>query len=621
LQSVRLLCGLLLIWCIDKIPGRGEALKLGGFAGKLLFVDLCKQDISAKQPDETLARNYVGGLGVCIKLASDLIPLNVAPLSPQSVFVLGTGPLVGTNLPSASRVYVVSKLPASRTVGWCGAGGYTFGAQLKYAGYDHIIVTGRSDTPVYLFIEDERIEIRDASDLWGLDIEAAYDLICTTHKGPVGVLSIGPAGENKSTLSMAFVDRISTLGRGGFGAVMGSKNLKAIVVKGSGRLSVADHKRLNTISLSMIKTIKEYPHLKEWQDLGMYKAFPMGSLDEYKRMKVRRAACVSCPVGCKDIVRIPEGPCAGLKKHTSSAINLLTPIFYGMKNIWESVRLVTELDNYGLDMFEFFSLMGFARKLVTSGIIDLKTNEPEIEMESLSAMMVWVKKVAHREGTGDLLADGILSAVERIGPEAGEHVGILIKGITPYVGPGAAIPWGRFGTMELGQVLDPRGPHVGSGGSPTYFSLRPLNIFPKHLKRMGIPDSAISRILGANGDQLNVGRLLRYSHAWFATLGSLGVCARGQINRFYSADICAEAYESATGIPTSKQELALRINRVWKKLRDINTREGWDVSHEKFPKEWFGENGFKDYVTGEPLTMDQAEMMKTDYYAEWGWTT
>lgn len=596
-------------------------MKLGGFAGKLLFVDLGKHVISTKPVDEDLAVDYVGGLGVCIKLASDLIPPGIAPLSPESVFVLGTGPLVGTNLPSASRVYVVSKLPASKTVGWCGAGGYAFGAQLKYAGYDHIIVKGMSHTPVYLYIEDERIEIRDASDLWGLGVEAAYNLICTKHKGPIGVLTIGPAGENKSTLSMAFVDRISTLGRGGFGAVMGSKNLKAIVVKGKGRLKVADHKRFNAISRSVINAIKEYPHLREWQDMGMYKAFPMGPLDDYMRMKVRRAACVSCPVGCKDIVRIPEGPHAGLKKHTSSAINLLTPIFYGIKDIWDSVRLVTELDNYGLDMFEFFSLMGFARKLLTSGIIQLETNEPEIEMKSLSSMMAWAKKVAHREGTGDLLADGILSAAERIGSGAKEHVGILIKGIKPYVGPGSALSWDRFGTMELGQVLDPRGPHVGSGGSPTYFSLRPLNVFPKHLKRMGVPDSAIIRILGPNCEQLNVGRLLRYSHAWFATLGSLGICARGQINRFYSADICAEAYESATGIPASKQELARRVNRIWKNLRDINAREGWDDSHEKFPEEWFGESGFKDYVTGEPLTMDQAEMMKRDYYSEWGWKT
>jgi len=596
-------------------------LKLGGFAGKILSVNLGIGDISTQPIDENMVRGYIGGLGVCIKLASDHLPSGVAPLSPESVFVLGAGPLVGTGLPSTSRMFVVSKLPASGTVGWCGAGGYSFGAQLKYAGYDHIIVSGRAEKPVYLYVEDEKIEIRDASALWGLGVEAAYDAICRTHHGRVGVLVIGPAGENRSAISMAFVDRISTLGRGGFGAVMGAKNLKAVVVKGNGGINVAHRKRFSSISQSLIKAIKEYAYLEEWQDLGMFKAFPLVPLDDYKKMKARRLACVSCPVGCKDFVRIPEGPYAGLEKHTSSAINLLSPTMYGMKNMWEATRLVIELDNYGLDMFEFFNLMEFARKLIDSQILQPQPDEIEIDPTSFHSMMFWAKKVAYKEGTGDVIADGVSAAIERIGPVAGKYAGILIKGMKPYTGPGSAIPWDRFGTMELGQVLDPRGPHVGSGGSPTYFALRPLDVFPKHLKRMGIPDSAIDRIVGKECDQLHVGRLLRYSHAWFATLGSLGICARGQVNRFYNADICAEAYESATGIPTSKEDLGRRANRIWKKLRDLNIREGLDDSSETFPEEWFGEKGFKDYITGKPLTQEQAEMMRKDYYKEWGWTT
>ncbi|MFC1877957.1 aldehyde ferredoxin oxidoreductase N-terminal domain-containing protein [Thermodesulfobacteriota bacterium] len=596
-------------------------MKPGGFAGSILSVDLSKRAVSTKPIDKDIAKNYIGGLGICIKLASDLIPVGAEPLSRENTFVLGAGPLVGTSLPSASRLFVVTKLPASKTVGWCGAGGYSFGVQLKSCGYDHIVVTGRADKPVYLYIEDEQIEFRDASALWGLGVESVYESICEKHNGRIGVLAIGPAGEHCSSISMAFVDRISTLGRGGFGAVMGSKNLKAIVVKGNGGIKVANRKRFSSINQAIMKAIKAYPYLKEWQDLGMFKAFPMVPLDDYKNMKARRVACVSCPVGCKDVVKIPEGPYAGIEKHTSSAINLLSPMMYGMKNMWESCRLVIELDNLGLDMFEFFNLMEFAKKLTDSKIIQLQSDESEIDVKSFHSMISWAKKVAFRKGTGDLLADGVLTAIERIGPAAKMYAGILIKGIKPYAGPGSAIPWDRFGTMELGQVLDPRGPHVGSGGSPTYFAIRPLNVFPKHLNRMGVPDSAFDRIIGKKCDRLNVGRLLRYSHAWFATLGSLGICARGQVNRFYSADICAEAYASATGIPTTKQDLAERANRIWKELRDLNIREGLDDSYETFPEEWFGENGFKDYITGKPLTIDQAEKMKLDYYKEWGWVT
>ena len=404
-------------------------MKPGGFAGSILSVDLSKKTASTQPIDEDIARNYIGGLGVCIKLASDLIPAGAAPLSRKNTFVLGAGSLVGTSLPSASRLFVVTKLPASNTVGWCGAGGYSFGVQLKSCGYDHIAVTGRADKPVYLYIEDEKIEIRDASALWGLGVESAYDSICEKHNGRIGVLAIGPAGENSGAFKTWGDDRVSTLGRGGFGAVMGSKNLKAIVVKGNGGIKVANRKRFSSINQAVMKAIKEYAYLKEWQDLGMFKAFPMVPLDDYKKMKARRVACVSCPVGCKDVVKIPEGPYAGIEKHTSSAINLLSPMMYGMKNMWESIGLVIELDNLGLDMFEFFNLMEFAKKLTDSKIIQLQSDEPEIDVPSFHSMISWAKKVAYREGTGDLLADGVLAAIERIGPAAEKHAGIFIKGI------------------------------------------------------------------------------------------------------------------------------------------------------------------------------------------------
>ena len=591
----------------------------GGVAGQVLHVNLSEQRTWTEPLDEKIVRDYVGGLGICIKLASDLIPPGAAPLSPESVFVLGAGPLVGTDLPSSSRIYVVGKLPASGTVGWCGAGGYSFGAQLKYAGYDHVIVSGMADRPVYLDIDDNRVDIRDAKDLWGLGVDDTNEFFCKKSDQQPGVLAIGPAGENKSVIAMAFVDRISSLGRGGFGAVMGSKNLKAIVVRGTGGVTVSDRKRFNKISDSVLDSIRTYPYLKEWQDLGMLKAFPMVPVDVYKRMKQRRTACVSCPVGCKDVVRIPDGPFEGLVKHTSSAINLFTPMMYGMKDPFQAVKLITDLDDYGIDMFEFFGLMGLTRDLAASGEIHLKPDEPEIDLTSLASMTVWAKMIARRKGTGDLLADGFTAVIEKLGPEAKKQSPALIKGMHPYAGPGAALPWDRFGTMELGQVLDPRGPHVGSGGSPTYFALRPLEVFPKHLKRMGVPKEAVDRILGPDKDELHIGRLLRYSHAWFATLGSLGLCARGQVNRFYNADLCAEAYEAATGISTTAADLRKRTDRIWTTFREINIREGLDDSKEALPDQWFKKSGFKDYLSGEPLTKDQAEEMKKDYFDEWGW--
>jgi aldehyde:ferredoxin oxidoreductase len=129
----------------------------------------------------------------------------------------------------------------------------------------------------------------------------------------------------------------------------------------------------------------------------------------------------------------------------------------------------------------------------------------------------------------------------------------------------------------------------------------------------------VERILGPDRNQLHVGRLLRYSHAWFAILGSLGICARGQVNRFYNADLCAEAYEAATGIPTSADDLRKRADRVWTLFRELNIRHGLDEAKEALPDQWFGNAGFKDYLTGNPLTIEHAEEMKNDYFDEWGW--
>lgn len=496
-------------------------------------------------------------------------------------------------------------------------GGYKFGAQLKYAGYDHIIVYGKSDTPVYLQVENDKATIQNARDLWGLNIEDTCQRIYEKINPGVGVLTIGQAGENRSKIAMAFVDKISTLGRGGFGAVMGSKNLKAIVVEGTGGVDVFDRKGFNKLSRTISNSIQQYPYLKEWQAKGMLKTFPIVSNDIYNLLKTRRVACISCPVGCKERVCIPDGPFAGLVKYTSSAINLFTPMLYGVKDPWDAVKIVSDLDSFGIDMYEFFGIMKMMRELTNSGIISLDSKEPAIDLNSLKSMIAWAQKIALREGTGAILADGFTAALEKFGSAAKRLAPPLIKGVQPYAGPDATIPWDRFGTMELGQVLDPRGPHVGSGGSPTYFALRPLEVFPKHLSRMGVPENVFDRILGPNRDELHIGRLLRYSHAWFAILGSLGICARGQVNRFYSANLCAEIYEAATGIPTPLSELRKRVTRVWTTFRELNVREGLDSSKEAFPDQWFKKPGFKDYRTGEQLNKSQAETMKKEYFEEW----
>lgn len=594
----------------------------GGFAGNILNVDLSNNEVQHEPLNQDWARQFIGGLGLTLRIAYDRIKPGVDALSPDNTIVLGAGPLVGTNLPASSRVFAVSKLPTSGTIGWCGAGGVTFGCMFKYAGLDNIVITGRAEKPVYLYVTDEKVELRDASDLWGGTVEEACDALWEKHGSECGVLSIGRAGENQVTFSMAFVNRLSTMGRGGLGAVFGSKNLKAVVVSGSKGLAVADRKRYRKLLKGMMENIRAYPYLKEWQDLGMIKSFPFISREMYDGVKVRRIACVSCPSGCKDLVRIPDGQYAGLLKYTSSAINVFMPLVYGFEDYREAIKLITRLDEHGMDMFEFFGLMEFITNLKKHKVIDPDLVQPDIVMGSLESLETWADNIADRRGLGDVLAGGFNRVIEEFGEECEKYSPALVKGMQPYAGPGSALSWDRFGTMELGQVLDPRGPHVGSGGSPTYFALRPLEVFPKHLTRMGVPEDAIQRIIGQGGPEeaLKVGSLLKYSHAWFSTLGSMGICARAQINRFYNAQFCAEAYEAVTGIPTDLPALRRRVDRVWTLYRMANIREGFTRENEEsLPEKWFEGDGFKEYLSGRNLEPSESEEMIEDYYREWGW--
>ena len=596
----------------------------GGFAGRVLRVDLTRGVVESEPLDDALATDFIGGLGLTAKLAYDTIEPGTDALSPDNPIALGAGPLVGTNLPSASRVFAVTKLPTSHSIGWCGGGGASFGYLLKNAGYDHVVIEGRSDRPVRLEITDEGGALRDASALWGLGVDETCETLWRESGRPLGVICIGQAGEHRVRFSMAFIDRISTLGRGGLGAVLGAKNLKAITARGARGIEVADRKRYRRSSRSFLQTIREYPYLKESQDLGLVKSFPIISRETYEGMKKRRISCVSCPVGCKDLVEIPDGPFRGLEKHTSSVVNLYTPVLYGFEDYRESIKCMASIDSYGLDMFEFFGVMSFAKALSDHGIISGSLLDAEIALDSLESMETWARKVSYREGLGEVLADGFAGISREFGEDAEPFAPAMIKGMHPYAGPGSALPWNLFGTMELGQALEPRGPHVGSGGSPTYFARRPLEVFPRHLTRMGVPEEAFERILPGLGaahgkPALSVGRLLRYSHRWFSILGSLGICARAGINRFYDASLCAQFYETVTGIEIDPAELGHRADRVWTLLRLANLREGLEGGGERLPERWFEASGFKDYVTEEPLSREEAEQMIGDYYEEWGW--
>jgi len=609
-------------------------MELGGYAGNILHVDLTKNEVRKEPITPELAKAFIGGLGLSAKLAYEHIKPGTEPLSPENTIIIGAGPLVGTIAPGSSRIYAAAKFPINGAIAWAGAGGMTFGGMLKNAGYDNVVIKGRASKPVYLKIFDDDVDICDAEELWGKGIEETSEQLWTKFSWPAGIIAIGQAGENSVRFAMSYVDNASTLGRGGFGAVMGSKNLKAIIVKGTKGVRVAHPRKFMKLVNGLFDRIRRWEHLEEWHEFGFWLGLPVAPKEMYYQLNKRRLSCISCPISDKDVVQIKKGKFKGLTKVTTTAINSITPTLFGL-SLEDSIKCAGTLDDHGMDMFEFFSIINFVNLLYDHKMITAEYMQSKIPF-NLESLEKWAGKIANREGFGDILAEGLPGIINRFGRESQRFAPAMSKGLSVYSGPTGPLIWDRFGTMELTQLVNPRGAHVAAGGSPTYYAIRPLEKFPTHLDRMGVPETAVERILPRPRDWqwglksglvsredkagLNVGRLTRYSEDWLSVLGSLGICARAQINRFYYANLLAELYSAATGIQIGRAELMKAGERVWNLLKAANVREGFARKDDSFSERWLEEKSqFVEYTGKVKVSLEIADKFLDDYYEERGW--
>ena len=303
-----------------------------GYAGTGLWVDLSTGAIKKESLDPDLVNRFVGGFGFTNKLAYDLIDKDVDPLSPENVVIIGSGALSGTLAPGSTKVMATTKLPINNAIGTPFGGGFSH--LLKCAGYDYIVITGRADKPVYLKIMDDDVSLVDAGDVWGKDIFETTDLLRGKHGAESSVIAIGQAGENLVRISFALVDKFGTLGRGGLGAVFGSKNLKALVVNGTKGVSIADAVGFVEVADSVRQKMMKYPLRKEWLKLGpgigimvynncfgSYRNWGEAliqdedSQDPFQAwMQIFKSghSCPTCLLNCRALVELEEGEYAGL---------------------------------------------------------------------------------------------------------------------------------------------------------------------------------------------------------------------------------------------------------------------------------------------------------------------
>ncbi|MEM3462414.1 MAG: aldehyde ferredoxin oxidoreductase family protein, partial [Candidatus Bathyarchaeia archaeon] len=422
--------------------------KYGGYMGRILRVDLSSGSIEVEELDWEIAAKYVGGRGYAAKLLYDGLPKGVDPLSPENILVFATGPVTGLPAPTSGRFSISAKSPLTGTIMDSNCGGY-IGVELKRAGFDVIIVEGASPSPVYLLIRNEGAELKPAEHLWGKLVDEVQGMIRReVGDDRVKVASIGPAGENRVRIASIMADIHRAAGRGGLGAVMGSKGLKAIAAIGDKRIEPANERAF----LKEVKMVNEVLSRNPLtgDTLGRYgtaslvhiinragilptKNFQLGTFEDAeavsgeaiaKSILVKKKGCFACPIMCGRVTKI-KGPSGEIMSEGPEyeTVWSLGPNC-GISDIGR-IAMINHLCNlYGLDTISFGNTVGFLMEAREKGLLEVE--KPDLRWGNHEAVEEMVRLTAERRGVGELASEGVRRISERIG---GKEFAMHVKGM------------------------------------------------------------------------------------------------------------------------------------------------------------------------------------------------
>jgi len=607
-----------------------------GYNGKILHVDLTSSDLTVETPPEDFYRKYMGGSALNMHYILRDMPAGVDPLAPENVLAFSIGVTTGTNISGQSRLTVSAKSPLTGAIGDSQSGGY-FPAKMKWAGFDAIIVKGKSDKPVYLWIDDGKAELRDASHLWGKitgEVQAAI-------RAELGE----PAGE-KHVRYAAIINMCNRAnGRTGMGAVMGSKNLKAIALRGSKKPELADKKALSELSKwggknfagSMVEGLGKYgtagaivsAHSEEG-GLPTYN-YTSGCFDGHKKLdgttmyetvlagaKVGkqdtkgRETCYSCVIRCKRVVDIPDGDFVVDPNYGGPEYETVATFgsYCGNDNL-AAVCKANELCNqYGLDTITCGATIAWAMEAFEAGVLTKDdTGGMEIKFGDAEAFVKLVEMIAKRDGVGDLLAEGSAKAAEKLGK--GTEFLITTKGLEapahmPHVKRvlGLIYAVNAFGSDHESSDHDPS--VEGEG----------FDLFKDRLESIGIKASLTPMSL--NAGKVEFARKTQYI---CSLMDSLNLCqfAWGTSWQLYGPQHMVDLVKAVTGWDVTMEELLVVGERRVNMLRAFNTREGFDRSQDKLPEKFFDIPLKGGATDGVKLDRGEYEAALTEYYTQSGW--
>ena len=444
-----------------------------GSKPRFLRINLSTGETNTETVDEQVTKDFIGGRGYGISYLYREIAPNVEPYGEDNKLIVLNGVLAGTAVQAVSRWMVFTKSPLTDGLARSVAGA-DFGAWLKFVGYDFIIIEGKSEKPVYIHLTPDGCQIHDASHIWGTDTTVTQAWLTQRHGKETRAACIGPAGERLVRYA-AIVSARRTAGRCGTGAVMGSKNLKAVAITTKRNLQLHDPETFKTLAkkqVALIRESKAFQHHKEMgttgtqdvtSDLGIFptKNFRYGRLTdyekilggEYRKFRIGEFGCYSCAAKCGKIHRVPDGPYEGAlsegpEYETIWAFSAPVETSY----IQASIAADQICDDLGMDTISAGSCIGFAYELYEKGILTKKdTDGLELTYGNHSAMVALVKKIGLREGIGDILAEGTRRAAEKLGKGSDEYA-MHVKGLElpAYEPRGAKSQGFNYATSNIG---------------------------------------------------------------------------------------------------------------------------------------------------------------------------
>jgi len=595
------------------------------FLGKSLDVDLTEGRIEISNLSEELVRKFLGGRGINAWLLHQHAAEGVQPLEPGNILILSCGLLTGTAAPASSRLHVSSKSPLTGIMGSSNVGG-GFGAKLYSTGFQCILIRGRAKTPVTLWIRDRNIQIVDASSLWGLDTWETQERL-RNELGDEGleIMAIGPGGENLVPFACIMTDRDHAAGRTGMGAVMGSKNLKAIVVRGGKRWPRIDPSSVSAVK-GYIHKIKSSPRYRDistygsagdirWiNEMGImatrnYRETQFGDYDkiegkQFQRYVTRLKSCHRCPVHCKADIRVTRGPFRG----TDGTRPEFEPIIAlgskcGMSNTEALLYLCDLCSRLGIDSISTGGVIAFAMDLHDRGILTAEeAGGIDLTWGNHEAMETLIYQIVRRKGLGGILSHGVREAARIIG-KGSERFACHAKGLelTGYD------PRGLVGTA-LGYAVSPRG-----GDFTSIYATAEYRWSPETAETELGDRRAVDRF-SSGGTAALIRRCMIVS----AVLDSLGLCKVPALTLIGDFDLKDEAALTAclTGWAVGPEELLQIGERIVTVERLFNVRNGVGPGDDRIPDRFLEEPIEKGPAKGHTIRL---EPMVKEFYRVMGW--